>query len=262
MSTPVSPSTDLKAFSCPHCGVLTTQYWRRLLVSYYDKESRPFRINNAEEFKQRFREMMRESGRDDPDPPEWVDRIATGLPSIGDAYNKTALEFDNADVSECYHCSKMTVWVGNAIVWPRQSAAPAPNPDLPEEIVRDYREAGEIVDSSPRGAAALLRLCLQKLCVHLGESGKNIYEDIGSLVKKGLDPRVQQMADTLRVFGNNAVHPGEIDLSDDRPTADKLFYLVNLITDIMISQPKTIHELYDRIGPDQLDAIKRRDVET
>ena len=116
-----------------------------------------------------------------------------------------------------------------------------------------------IVDVSPRGAAALLRLCIQKLCKQLGEPGKNINDDIKSLVSKGLDPRVQQMMDALRIFGNNAVHPGEIDLRDDRELADKLFLLVNMIAEIMITQPKAISEIYSRIGPNQLAAIEKRD---
>ena len=189
----------------------------------------------------------------------WVDRIATGLPSLGDKANIYGLHLNNVDVSECYHCGKLAIWVGDAIVWPRQSFAVIPNADLPEDVVTDFCEAGQIVEASPRGAAALLRLCIQKLCKHLGEPGKNINDDIGALVKRGLDVRVQQMLDVLRVFGNSAVHPGEIDLRDDRASAEKLFELVNMIADIMISQPRAIESMYDRIGSSQRAAIEKRD---
>ena len=86
-------------------------------------------------------------------------------------------------------------WVFDQTVWPRQGIAPLPNPDTPEDIRRDYEEASTILDLSPRGAAALLRLAVQKLCAHLGEKGKNINDDIAALVAKGLDPRVQQALD-------------------------------------------------------------------
>ena len=126
-------------------------------------------------------------------------------------------------------------------------------------MAADYSEAGDIVNASLRGAAALLRLGIQKLCKHLGEPGKNINNDIAALVKKGLDPRVRQMLDVVRVIGNNAVHPGEIDLRDDRVTAERLFVLVNMITDIMISQPKAIQEMYGKLGEGALAAIEKRD---
>lgn len=256
----VSPSITLRAFKCPHCFAFTTQTWRSVAVSYADKDILPFRIRNAEEFKKTLRNFAIERGEGEPDLPEWIDRLAPGVPSVGANYNKTTLSLDNVDVSECYHCSKLAVWVGDIIVWPSLATSQIPNSDMPEEIQADFKEAGEIVNSSPRGSAAILRLCIQKLCKHLGEPGKNINDDIKSLVEKGLDPRVQQMMDTLRIFGNNAVHPGELDLKDDRDSAQKLFSFVNMIVEITISQPKLISEMYGKIGTRQIEAIAKRDL--
>ncbi len=52
--------------------------------------------------------------------------------------------------------------------------------EVNEDIRRDYDEAAKVLALSPRGAAALLRLAIRKLCKELGEPGKNINEDIGS----------------------------------------------------------------------------------
>ncbi len=134
-----------------------------------------------------------------------------------------------------------------------------PNPDLPEDIRRDFEEARNIVNRSPRGAAALLRLCIQKLCAHLGEPGKNINQDIAALVQKGLNPRIQKSLDIVRVVGNDAVHPGEIDLRDDPETAVHLARLVNFIADAMITQPKQIDTLYDSLPPGKKEQIEKRD---
>lgn len=142
---------------------------------------------------------------------------------------------------------------------PSSGSAPFPNGDLPEDVRRDYTEARDIVDKSPRGAAALLRLSIQKLCPHLGEPGKNINDDIGSLVSKGLPVQIQQALDIVRVVGNNAVHPGQIDLADDSETASRLFQLVNLIGDVMITQPKQVQAMYDSLPEGSLTAIKERD---
>ena len=112
----------------------------------------------------------------------------------------------NLHLSKCYHCGKIAVWVHDRLLFPVTKFGVLPNPDLPEEILHDFEEAREIVNSFPRGAAALLRLCVQKLCIHLGEKGKSIDEDIVSLVKKGLNPLVKRSLDIVRVIGNEAVH--------------------------------------------------------
>jgi hypothetical protein len=130
---------------------------------------------------------------------------------------------------------------------------------MPTNVKEDFIEARNIVNASPRAATALLRLALQKLMVHLGESGKNINDDIANLVKKGLSPTIQKALDAVRVVGNNAVHPGELDLKDDNETAVALFGLVNLIVNARITQPKEVDELYSKIPTGAKEAIEKRD---
>lgn len=145
------------------------------------------------------------------------------------------------------------------VVYPMKRIAPLANPDMPEDVKRDYEEAAAIQSQSPRGAAALLRLCIQKLCIHLGEPGKILNDDIKSLAKKGLLPEVQQSLDAVRVIGNNAVHPGQIDLDDRSEVVVILFSLVNIIVQRMISDPKASQEAYMMIPLQQREAIERRD---
>ncbi len=162
--------------------------------------------------------------------------------------------------SRCDRCEAYSFWVDSQLVYPVAKTSPSPNVDLPEDIAADYEEARSILHQSPRGAAAILRLCIQKICKHLGEPGNNINDDIGSLVKKGLSPKMQKALDIVRVVGNNAVHPGQIDLKDDLEIAHKLFGLVNLIADAMISQPKHVDALFDKVVPEgQRKAIAKRD---
>ena len=82
---------------------------------------------------------------------------------------------------------------------------------------------------------------------------------IADLVSKGLPKRIQQMLDSVRVIGNNAVHPGEIDLSDDTQLALSLLNFINLIVDDRISQPKKIDEVYNGLPESNLKSIEKRD---
>lgn len=132
--------------------------------------------------------------------------------------------------------------------------------DLPEDLQQEYDEARAIVEQSPRGAAALLRLCLEKLCAHLtGNDRKSINDNIKDLVAKDLPVRVQQSLDYLRVVGNNAVHPGQIGLQDTPEMVYAMFGLINFIVDNQITQPKTIEALYSQIPEGVREAVERRD---
>jgi uncharacterized protein DUF4145 len=156
------------------------------------------------------------------------------------SYGHTDWEFVNFHVSACYSCDAFTVWVGGNIVYPVSHSVVDAHEMMPASVKADFEEAGSIVNLSPRGAAALARLCIQKLMKELGESGKDINTDVGALVKKGLEVEVQQALDVVRVIGNHAVHPGTIDLKDDKETALTLLGLVNMIVERRIAGPKKL----------------------
>jgi len=162
-------------------------------------------------------------------------------------------------MARCSHCNEYSLWLNDKMIYPEESGISMPNPDLRDDIKADYIEARSIVNKSPRGAAALLRLCIQKLCQQMGQPGKNINDDIANLVKTGLPSEIQKALDIVRVVGNNAVHPGQIDLKDDVETANKLFELVNFIAQVMITQPKEIERLYETLPETKRKAIEDRD---
>lgn len=163
-------------------------------------------------------------------------------------------------VGTCQHCNKNTLWVIDKMFYPDSGTAPFPNPEMPESVHKLYMEATGIHTKSPRGAAALLRLSIQLLAKELGESGKNINKDIGSLVKKGLPEIVQQSLDIVRVTGNDAVHPGQID-TDNPETVSQLFDLVNIIVEYMIALPKRVSGIYIGLPTEKVKGITERDKE-
>jgi hypothetical protein len=162
----------------------------------------------------------------------------------------------------CANCSRASVWsesAGGVCVDPLTMGGPRPHVDMPDDVRVDYEEARRIVGLSPRGACALLRLAVQKLCADLGEKGKNIDDDIASLVQKGLPVEVQQAMDSLRVIGNEAVHPGEMDLRDDVETATSLFNLLNFVVKDRIAEPKERKRLFGLLPERKREAIAKRD---
>lgn len=255
---PTPPSITETAFDCPHCGAYTTQYWFEVHAEAQNKNTPPH-IPDADT-RHRISQVSEIPADEKRKLIEWCEKMDSGQIFLertdGNYIHNKA---NNLNLSRCYNCSKVAIWVHGNLIHPNNKLGEHPNSDLPSEITRDYEEAREIIGYSPRGAAALLRLCVQKLCVHLGEKGKNIDDDIASLVKNGLNPLVQKALDIVRVIGNEAVHPGVIDLRDDRDTAYQLLKLVNSIAEQMISHPKRVEELYGKLPQGKREAIERRD---
>lgn len=216
------PELDKTAFHCPHCHAFSKQRWGRPHAAMIPENQTPSNPGNA---------------------------ITNNRP-ISDCW----VEF-------CDHCGKFTIWVSNRLVHPEFIGGIVSSPDMPDEVKRDFEEARSIVGRSPRGAAALLRLCIEKLCKDIlqDDTRGDINKDIGRLVELGLPPDVQRALDTVRVIGNECVHAGQLDMRDDKETADKLFGLVNFIVHDRITRPKEIAALYGKLPPSKLEGIERRD---
>jgi len=181
------------------------------------------------------------------------ERISAGL------YNKVQTQVSELCIIICTNCNEHTLWYNKKILFPITPPAPLPHQDIPDNVKEDYLEAREIVDKSPRAAAALLRLALEKLLPQIGATGDGINEKIASLVRKGLDEHIQQSLDIVRVIGNSAVHPGVIDIKDDLKTALLLFDIINLIVETKISHPKKINSVYQKLPEGIIQQIFKRD---
>ena len=216
------PQFEKSSFTCPHCNAFAHMSWREL----------------------------------------WEETPGE------DQQNLESTEFY---LCRCISCGRASIWEELAgpnmhvrsgkgtMLHPQAMTAPASHPDLPEQCVRDYSEARMIAQCSPRGAAALLRLCIQKLCAELGQSGANINSDIAKLAKTGLPPQIIQALDIVRVVGNNAVHPGVMTPEDHAEQVNTLFELINLIVEQMISQPKRVNSMFASLPKSALEAIAKRD---
>ena len=209
----------------------------------------------------------------------WALILALASCSVRPVLSKSRLSTiaSGATVTQISHSSTNEIYVGEDAngntIWTRETAEvilypvgdftiSKPHADMPEEIAKDYAEAWLVFSFSPKSSAALLRLVVQKLCKHLGEKGKNINDDVKSLVKNGLPSHIQKALDIVRVIGNEAVHPGEINIDDTPETSKKLFSLVNEIVEDQISKPKKqaeIENLYQTLPKNKLEGIQSRD---
>ena len=230
MNTYVAPEFNLPAFNCPYCSAFSHMIWYPL-IPYTVNRRVPFKFANHGEF-----------------PIKIHISVCCNCEGISywDVDKKTHLDEDGVSMVIDYDKT-----IGYMIL-PKASIAPYPHEDMPEDVKLDYLEARNIVNDSPRGASALLRLAIQKLCVHLGGKGKNIDDDIALLVQNGLSKKVQSSLDIVRVVGNNSVHPGELSNDDIQHIAITLFKLVNLIIDNQITQPKETDELYVNVVPENI----------
>lgn len=252
-------SINETAFPCPHCGAHASQLWADCYGNRLSS-SRPLPlIPNVEQFLAKEKEIT-----DDDEKKaffkfvEWARRMKLGVPFTETSNQYVNYKLNNVFISQCFNCERPSIWIHDRLLYPAAVTGEEPNPDMPPEILADFQEARTILDLSPRGACALLRLAVQKLCVHLGEKGKNIDDDIASLVKKGLDQMTADALDTVRVIGNEAVHPGQMDLKDDRNTAAELFYAVNFVVDQMITKRRKLTEIYLKLPPEKRAAIDQR----
>lgn len=187
----------------------------------------------------------------------------TALAPLGTGFKNMRLK-----QAECAKCSRGSIWKDTStqqlgqsgeMIFPRKSLAPMPSEDLPENCKADYMEAREIAALSPRAAAALLRLLVEKLAQQFGEPENTIDKNIGLMVKKGLPAALQKAFDSVRVIGNAAVHPGIMDIDDNPDVVTSLFKLVNIIVEKMITEPKEIDAVFELLPESRKAGIASRD---
>jgi Domain of unknown function (DUF4145) len=91
---------------------------------------------------------------------------------------------DGLYLLNCFACGGHTIFFKQRMIYPANPVGPAPIDGMPEEIRTHYEEARSIAEASPRAAAALLRLAVQKLCKLLGEKGEKINQDIANSLSR------------------------------------------------------------------------------
>ncbi|HED6124635.1 TPA: DUF4145 domain-containing protein [Campylobacter jejuni] len=143
--------------------------------------------------------------------------------------------------------------------FPREVAIP-PEENMPENVKEIYEEASLVLGDSPRASCALLRLALQELMKYLKENiqiynglkNRNINEDIKEIINIGnfyqeQKESLEEAMNSIRLIGNKASHPSELDINDNSEIANILFEMINFIVGEIITKPKEREERLNKL---------------
>lgn len=253
-----APSTKLTGFHCPHCGIKCAQQWYDIYG--YSITKAPFRpdADDVEHWRNAAATATEETRKEKAEKNlKYVSEIYNGELKISAEKSTYAGAISNIYVSKCSECSELALWMGDRMIHPIIGQI-TPHPDMPTRVANTFNEAAKVLEHSPRASAALSRLALQQLCQDLGCESNYLDDQIAELVSRGLSPDIQQMLDGIRVIGNNAVHPLEIDISEDQDTPLFLLTCINRICQRLITEKQEAEKLYEMLPPGAKEKIEKR----
>lgn len=231
----VAPEFGLEAFNCAVCGAFSHQRWHAI-----GEES----LNNSY-YVNKFE-------------ADTLNFIKQGL--VKQYANHTKVKYI-LSLSRCYHCQEVSIWVGSNLVYPNATTVGSPNFDMPGDIQALYNEARSIANLSSKSAAALLRLALEKLLIHVGAKIGSIDVMIQDLISKEVisaSGSVRKALDSLRLIGNAGVHPTGINLDEDPKAALALFKVINFVVEKLITEEKEMEEIYALVPEDKRKSLDSR----
>lgn len=161
--------------------------------------------------------------------------------------------------TRCVRCEQTVIWRDDEMMYPAGRIGPRASSDMPADALKLYEEARAVGGQSPRSAAALLRLATEVLVNGLDPAAGTLYQKIGRLQERGLAQQIVDALDVLRVIGNNAVHPGEIVMSEQPETVGALFAVLNHVVTEVVTKEREIRQLKKLLPEDARAAIERRD---
>lgn len=169
--------------------------------------------------------------------------------------------------AKCESCHQYSYWLKKrptgeeTLLLPKTGkGVDLPNNDMSEAVKKIYNEAALILSDSPRASSALARLAIDTLTSEIGHPKDSLNTRIGKLVKeKNLSPIIQQSLDIVRVTGNNAIHPGNIESTDNEQIARELLKLINLIANALITEPNKVNKLFESLSESHKNSISKRD---
>lgn len=150
------------------------------------------------------------------------------------------------------------------MIFPADSPAPPPHPDMPTDVVGLYQEARDVMAVSRRAGAALARATLESLLKVLRPAeprGTRLERRIENVAKEVSSP-LARLLTVVRHAGNKALHVEDnpddltvlvLDPLDDQ-VAEVIFTAINDLVDELVTRPALADSLFERLP----DAVRAR----
>lgn len=168
----------------------------------------------------------------------------------------------------CNSCNEPTYWLKflndqETLIFPHQYDYPDAHDDLPDEIKVIYDQAGKTMSISVGASAALSRVCLEQLLIHLGYEKGSVNDKIGEVIKDNMvSSQTAKMLDTIRHFGNTGAHTGTINLNESEGIAQYILTSINTVVDELITKPKQVDSFFNLLPEKVRESIKNRDTKS
>src|ERR1700730_15976123 len=210
MNPYIEPQLGAESFSCPHCNTVAHQDWYSLFLK--SENAAEVRVLTPEAVKAlRQGDAQRDNIKE---IDQFVERLKKN--ALTYEYQKhphpLKVKMANLHISNCHSCNGFSLWVGGLLVFPTRIDK------TPELVEQDLEEAAAILNKFPRGAAALMRVCIQRLVPLLEENGKELNQRVSSLVRKGLEMEMQQAKEVLQVLRSDPVQLSKLESHADKET--------------------------------------------
>lgn len=221
----VYPKLNDKSFKCLCCNITTTHSWSDHVVALSAE-----RINSLEL-------------SDHADKKEVI-KYVRGESYL--SYEKNIV-VDDVYVTVCHHCEKPTIWLDDnqtlKPVLPSDNQYPSPSDKMPQKVKDVYNQAGSIADKSPRAANALLRSAIEELMCIIVETPGDLNLMIEDAYNKNIiTAHIKESLHSIRLLGNNTLHPNQIRIEDDVDTND-IFNIINHIVDVTLHHSEVIENI-------------------
>src|ERR1700730_6587414 len=211
MNEYIQPQLGAESFSCPHCNTVAHQDWYSLFLK--PENAGEVRVLTPEAVKAL---RQGDAQRDDiKETDQFVERLKKNALTYEYQRHPHPLKakMANLHISNCHSCNGFSLWVGGLLVFPTKIDK------TPELVEEELEQAAAILNEFPRGATALMRVCIQKLVPLLEDNGKELNQRVSSLVRKGLEMEMQQAKEVLQVLRSDPTQLNPLEPQADRETA-------------------------------------------